>query len=78
MMVADHAQISADFSVMDSSIAVLSEAEIGQRELTFALGIDELLPVGARGLMLTGMLAALASTLDTHLNWGARVEQQKY
>ncbi len=51
--------------------AVLSEAEIGQRELTFALGIDELLPVGARGLMLTGMLAALASTLDTHLNWGA-------
>lgn len=51
--------------------AILSEAEIGQRELTFALGIDDLLPVGARGLMLTGMLAALASTLDTHLNWGA-------
>ncbi len=51
--------------------AALTEAEIGQRELTFALGIDELLPVGARGLMLTGMLAALASTLDTHLNWGA-------
>ncbi|MFQ5983288.1 MAG: sodium transporter, partial [Woeseiaceae bacterium] len=50
---------------------VLSETEIGMRELTFALGIDELLPVGARGLMLTGMLAALASTLDTHLNWGA-------
>jgi len=34
-------------------------------------GMDELLPAGARGLMLTGMLAALASTLDTHLNWGA-------
>jgi Na+/proline symporter len=51
--------------------AALSEAQIGQRELTFALGMDELLPVGARGLMLTGMLAALASTLDTHLNWGA-------
>ena len=33
--------------------------------------MDELLPAGARGLMLTGMLAALASTLDTHLNWGA-------
>ena len=31
----------------------------------------ELLPVGVRGLMLTGMLAALASTVDTHLNWGA-------
>ena len=51
--------------------APLSEAVIGERELTFALGMDELLPVGARGLMLTGMLAALASTLDTHLNWGA-------
>jgi len=41
------------------------------REVTFVTGIDELLPVGVRGLMLTGMLAALASTVDTHLNWGA-------
>lgn len=49
----------------------LSEASIAERELTFALGMDELLPAGARGLMLTAMLAALASTLDTHLNWGA-------
>ena len=31
----------------------------------------ELLPPGLLGLMLTGMLAALASTVDTHLNWGA-------
>lgn len=54
----------------DASVP-LSESGIGERELTFALGMDELLPVGARGLMLTGMLAALASTLDTHLNWGA-------
>jgi SSS family solute:Na+ symporter len=49
----------------------LTETGISERELTFALGMDELLPAGARGLMLTGMLAALASTLDTHLNWGA-------
>lgn len=41
------------------------------REITFVQGINDLLPAGARGLMLTGMLAALASTLDTHLNWGA-------
>ncbi|MEZ5651523.1 MAG: hypothetical protein R3E87_13385 [Burkholderiaceae bacterium] len=27
--------------------------------------------LGVRGLVLTAMLAALASTLDTHLNWGA-------
>jgi Na+/proline symporter len=49
----------------------LTDAVIGERELTFARGMDELLPPGVRGLMLTGMLAALASTLDTHLNWGA-------
>lgn len=41
------------------------------REATFVTGIDELLPPGVRGLMLTGMLAALASTIDTHLNLGA-------
>ncbi len=41
------------------------------REMLFVTGIDELLPPGLRGLMLTGLLAALASTVDTHLNWGA-------
>jgi hypothetical protein len=33
--------------------------------------VRELLPPGVQGLMLAAMLAALASTLDTHLNWGA-------
>lgn len=42
-----------------------------RREFTFVRGIAELLPAGAKGLMLVGMLAALASTLDTHLNWGS-------
>ncbi|MFW6094060.1 MAG: sodium:solute symporter family transporter [Pseudomonadota bacterium] len=51
--------------------AVMDEAFVAERELTFARGIDALLPAGLRGLMLTGMLAALASTVDTHLNWGA-------
>ena len=41
------------------------------REASFVRGVAELLPTGARGLMLTGLLAALASTVDTHLNWGA-------
>jgi Na+/proline symporter len=41
------------------------------REILFATGIQDLLPPGIRGLMLTGLLAALASTVDTHLNWGA-------
>jgi Na+/proline symporter len=41
------------------------------RELTFIRGIDDLMPPGLRGVMLVGLLAALASTVDTHLNWGA-------
>jgi Na+/proline symporter len=41
------------------------------REASFVRGIAELLPAGALGLMLTAMLAALASTIDSHLNWGA-------
>ena len=41
------------------------------REATYVRGMVELLPAGLRGLMVTAMLAALASTVDTHLNWGA-------
>jgi len=48
-----------------------SELFLVTREGTFAQGIRDFLPVGLRGLMLTGLLAALASTIDTHLNWGA-------
>ena len=44
---------------------------IAAREYTFVQGIHELLPPGIKGLMVVGMLAALASTVDTHLNWGA-------
>jgi Na+/proline symporter len=41
------------------------------REVTFVSGVSERLPSGMRGLMVTGLIAALASTLDSHLNWGA-------
>ncbi|MEJ2230247.1 MAG: Na+:solute symporter, partial [Nitrospirales bacterium] len=44
---------------------------IAAREFTFVQGINDLLPPGIKGLMVVGMLAALASTVDTHLNWGA-------
>lgn len=44
---------------------------MADREFTFVRGISELLPAGVKGLMLVGMLAALASTVDTHLNWGS-------
>lgn len=49
----------------------LGAAHPALREQTFVEGIGRYLPTGIRGLMLTGMLAALASTLDSHLNWGA-------
>jgi Na+/proline symporter len=42
-----------------------------EREASFVRGMTELLPAGVLGLMLTAMLAALASTIDSHLNWGA-------
>jgi solute:Na+ symporter, SSS family len=48
-----------------------TEAFTASREILFVVGIDDLLPPGLRGLMLVGLLAALASTVDTHLNWGA-------
>ena len=48
-----------------------SDGFIASREMLYVQGVDDLLHPGLRGLMLTGMLAALASTIDTHLNWGA-------
>ena len=42
-----------------------------QREMFFVMGINDYMPTGVRGIMLAAMLAALASTVDTHLNWGA-------
>lgn len=47
------------------------ETFAAQREILFATGIKDLLPIGLSGIVLTGMLAALASTIDTHLTWGA-------
>jgi Na+/proline symporter len=52
-------------------VALSVDALRHEREATFVRGIAELLPLGLKGLMLTAMLAALASTIDTHLNWGA-------
>ncbi len=48
-----------------------ADALSADREFTFVRGIAETLPPGLKGLLLTGMLAAFASTVDTQLNWGA-------
>jgi len=42
-----------------------------QRERLFVVAVRDFMPAGLLGVMLVGMLAALASTLDTHMNWGA-------
>ncbi|MDE0046208.1 MAG: Na+:solute symporter [bacterium] len=49
----------------------LDPAFAASRERTFLLGIADEMPVGVRGLMVTALVAALASTIDTHLNWGS-------
>jgi Na+/proline symporter len=48
-----------------------AEGFAAAREMTFVTGIRDLLPAGLRGIMITALLAALASTVDSHLNWGA-------
>lgn len=50
---------------------VVGDAATSIREATFIRGVTEHLPPGALGIMMVGLLAALASTVDTHLNWGA-------
>lgn len=52
---------------------LMDESFRSGREILFAHGIQDLLPVGVRGLMLAAMLAALASTIDTHLNRGSQL-----
>lgn len=54
-----------------SAADMTAQGFAASREILFVTGVDDLLPPGIRGLMLTGLLAALASTIDTHLNWGA-------
>ena len=51
--------------------ALPTELLQSDRETSYVRGMAELLPPGVMGLMLAGMLAAVASTVDTHLNWGA-------
>jgi len=41
------------------------------RERLFVVAVRDYMPVGLFGILLVAMLAALASTLDTHMNWGA-------
>ena len=57
---------------VSTELVGMSADQLAQgRELTYVNGINDVLPPGIKGLVLTSVLAALASTVDTHLNWGA-------
>ncbi len=58
-------------ALYEPSAGLEAAERVREREASFVLGVRDLMPAGLRGLMLTAMLAALASTLDTHLNWGS-------
>ena len=49
-----------------------------EREATYIRGMAELLPVGVKGLMVTAMLAALASTVDTPSQLGLLLLDQRH
>jgi Na+/proline symporter len=40
-------------------------------EMAYPILMAELLPTGLLGIMVTGMVAAFMSTIDTHITWGA-------
>ncbi len=54
-----------------SLIEMTEDTFVASREVLFVTGIQDFLPIGVKGLMLAGLLGALASTIDTHLNWGS-------
>jgi solute:Na+ symporter, SSS family len=58
-------------AVYEPSVGTEEPAAIAAREALFVRGIGDHLPPGVRGLLVVSLLAALASTIDTHLNWGA-------
>ena len=39
-------------------------------ESSYAMAIDKFMPIGLKGVMVAGFLAAYMSTISTHLNWG--------
>lgn len=50
--------------------AMLSEGK-ADRELAYPVLMGKLMPAGVLGLMITSLLGAFMSTIDTHFNWGA-------
>ena len=59
--------IGMEDQVFDGAVSVVGD----DREMAYPMLMDQLLIPGVLGLLLTSLLAAFMSTLDTHINWGA-------
>jgi len=55
--------------VAAASIVVLPDAP--SDKAAYPLMVNELMPVGLKGLLVAAFFAAFMSTIDTHVNWGA-------
>ena len=59
--------LGAESEVFQGAAEVVGD----NRELAYPVLMDQLLIPGVLGLLLTSLLAAFMSTIDTHINWGA-------
>jgi Na+/proline symporter len=57
--------------VLTGLAAVLLYPVLDDPELAYPMAIRDFLPAGLRGFVVASMFAALMTTADTHLNWGA-------
>jgi SSS family solute:Na+ symporter len=57
-------------SIVILPISEASEALLADPELAYPMMINEVLPVGLKGLLVAAFMAAFISTVDTHLCWG--------
>ena len=57
-------------SIVILPIAESSPALLADPELAYPMMINEVLPVGLKGLLIAAFMAAFMSTIDTHLCWG--------
>ncbi len=59
--------VGMEGTALDGAAAVVGD----DREMAYPVLMDQLLIPGVLGLLLTSLLAAFMSTIDTHINWGA-------
>ena len=59
-----------DGALLSGTHAQLATVQ-ADREMAYPVLMAQLLPAGALGIMVTGMVAAFMSTIDTHITWGA-------